>query len=213
MDAKQQNEAPENRHLPSKGDRVAIIAFLAVGAAIIAFSLYGAFLRVRELLSGEPVPIQVPFMGLEARAPIGPGGAMAPVTIDSGSVLVPSFGQGGLAAALAAAIIPALTAAAVSICLMLLARSVLRGVIFSRGNTGLVVTAGMTALVGATLGSLAEGMAVTSAMDTISGGTFSGFALWEAKPIQFVLLAFAVAIVATAFSVGSRLQRDQEGLV
>ena len=152
-------------------------------------------------------------MGLEVQAPIGPDGAMAPLAVESGTVMVPSLGQPGLTAAIAAAAIPALTVVVVAVCLMLLSWSILRGVVFSRGNTALAVTAALTALAGVTIGSLTEGMAVTAAMDTVSGGTFTGFALWERNPVQLVLLAFAAAVMATAFSVGSRLQREQEGLV
>ncbi len=198
---------------PSRGDRVSIVAFLVAGAAIIAWSIFATVMRVREVLAGTNVPVEASFIDLDAQAPIGPNGTMVPVQIDSAIVTVPHLTQPGLGAAILAPLVFAITVSVVVTCLIVLGRNALYGRIFSAGNTRLVATAGVTALVGFGIVPAVEGAVAASAIEELSDGTFHGFALLVAEPMLFVLLAFAFAIVITAYAVGARMQRDQEGLV
>src|SRR5690606_20753557 len=98
-------------------------------------------------------------------------------------------------------------------CLVLVSRSVLRGRIFSPGNTRLVVTAGIVALVGLGVAPALAGATASSALLKYSEGAFTDVSLFQVELFPFIIGAFAFATVATAFTIGARLQRETEGLV
>lgn len=198
---------------PSTGDRIGIVVFMAAGAAIVAWSAIAAVMRVVHVLLGEDIPATANFRGLEVEAPIGPGGAMLPVRIDTATVTVSQLSPAGFGAAIIAQVILFGTVATVVVCLMLLARNSLRGRIFGRGSTRLVTAAGMTALLGFGLAPVFEGMVANDAIARLSQGDFDDYAILTVEPLPFVLLAFAFSIAATAYTIGARIQRDAEGLV
>lgn len=197
---------------PSIADRIGILIFMVAGALLVIWAGFAAVMRVIEVLLGERIPVQVEFIGLDAELPIGPGGADVPVEVESATLAVPQLSSVGLFVGAAQPIVYFLTVAVIVVCMLLLSSGSLRGRIFSRRNTVLVTTAGMTALVGLVVSNLFGTMLANDALARISEGDFVGSAA-SYSPFPYVLGAFAFGIVATAYTVGARIQRDAEGLV
>ncbi|MCB1273769.1 MAG: hypothetical protein KDB25_05170 [Leucobacter sp.] len=202
-----------NDYRPSVSDRVGIIFFIIVGAVIIVWGAIAAAARISDLIRGEGIAATVGFVDTAVGAPIGPGGALLPVQLDTGTVTATELTGAGFGAAVLGQLIAFATVTTVVVCLTLLARNTLRGRIFSRSNTRLITTAGMTALVGFGLSPLFEGMVANDIIARLSNGDFQDSAVLMLEPLPFVLLAFAFGIVATAYTVGARIQRETEGLI
>lgn len=203
--------SPEYR--PSRGDRVGIYIFMVAGLAIIAWSAISTVARVFQLLLGENIQARVSLVGTTVDVPVDGTTTTIAMEIDTAFVTATHLTAAAFGAAIIAAALSFAVITTVVICLLLLARNSLRGKIFSRGNTRLVVTAGMTALVGFGLMPLFEGMVGNDIVFEASGGAFTQSAIFVAEPLPFILLAFAFGIIATAYTIGARMQRDQEGLV
>jgi len=198
---------------PSLGDRIGIIVFIVAGVAIVAWSAVAAASRIVHVLLGEDIPATARFIGVEAEAPIGPGGAMLPVQVQTATVTATHLSSAGVGGAILGQVILFGTIATVVVCLILLARNSLRGRIFSRGNTRLVTATGMTALAGFGLAPVFEGMVANDTIARLSERSFHDYAIVTVEPLPFVLLAFAFGIVSTAYTIGARIQRETEGLV
>ena len=67
---------------PSRGDRVALWLFVAVGAVIAVAVAVGAALRIGELLGGGTIRVAAEFIDQRATAPIGPDGSDVEVLLD-----------------------------------------------------------------------------------------------------------------------------------
>lgn len=202
-----------NAHRPSLGDRIGIVIFMVAGAAIVIWSGIAATLRIMQVLLGEDVQAVARFVDVEVEVPIGPGGSTVPMMLDSATVTATHLSASGFGAAIASAALGFVVVTTIVVCLILLARGSLRGLIFSRGNTRLLVTGGMAALIGFAIVSMLDQMVANDILSSLSADDFSGQAMFVAEPMPFVLLAFAFGIVATAYTIGARMQRDQEGLI
>ena len=201
-----------NSYLPSLGDRVAIILFMLAGAAIICWSGIAMVLQLVTVLSGAPLRVPATLFDVAASAPLGPGGSAVDVQLETVILTATDLSIAGTAAAAIEPVLTFLTTTIVVTCLLWLARNTLRGRIFGRGNTVLITVAGMTALVGFAVVPIFGRMVANDTLARISEGDFGGFAA-TVSPFPFILGAFIFAIVATAYTVGARLQRDAEGLV
>jgi len=197
----------------SRGDRYALLFFMLCGAVIAVGAVVQAVMRITDLAQNRDVSVLARFVGTDAEAPIGPAGSSAPVTLETAWVTVPSLPTEAQGAAIIERVVFALTVVTIVVCLLLLGRSVLRGTIFSRGNIGLVVTGGIVALVGFGVAPALAGAAASSALLDFSGGDFTGVALFQADLFPFIIGAFAFATVASAFTIGARLQKETEGLI
>lgn len=200
-------------YTPSRSDMYALLFFMLGGAIIAVGAVVQAVMRIGELAQNNDVRLLARFVDTNAEAPIGPSAASVPVELESAWVTVPSLPADAQGAAIIQEVVFVLTVVTIVTCLVLVSRSVLRGRIFSRGNTGLVVTAGMVALVGLGVTPALAGVAASSALLDSSGGAFTGTALFQVELFPFIIGAFAFATVATAFTIGARLQRETEGLV
>lgn len=202
-----------SEYRPSRSDRIGIWIFIVAGVAIVAWSAYAALMRVLQVLLGEDVPVLASFIETRAEAPIGPDGALVPVTLDTAYVTAEQLPAASVVAAIIEPLVAFLAVAVVVVCLILLARNTLRGRIFSRRNTALASTAGFTGLVGSALAPFFGNMVANGAVADISDRTFDRTTVLSIEPFPYILAAFAIAIVVTAFGIGDRLQRDAEGLV
>jgi hypothetical protein len=198
--------------IPSRADTVGIWAFMVVGIGIVAWAVIGATMRIAEALTSRDVRVLAEFSGTPAEAPIGPGGAPVTVELDRAFLFTDELPGASLVALVLAEIVFALTVAGVVACLVLLSASTLRGQVFSRRNTRLVGTAGTIGLLGAAAVPFLGNMAANGAFARISEREFDNV-IMAVDLMPFVLGAFVVAIISTAFAVGERLQRDTEGLV
>ncbi|HKH09491.1 MAG TPA: hypothetical protein VKA62_11125 [Agromyces sp.] len=196
----------------SRSDTVGIWAFMVAGIAIVAWAFVGAAMRIGQALTAERVPVLGEFAGTPAQAAIGPDGTSVTVELDRAFLLTDELPTASLVSLVLAEIAFALTVAVVVACLVLLSASTLRGRVFSRRNTRLVGTAGTVGLLGAAAVPFFGNMAANGAFARISEGDFDNVII-AVDPMPFVLGAFVVAIIGTAFAVGERLQRDTDGLV
>ncbi|HWV49795.1 MAG TPA: hypothetical protein VN035_10090 [Microbacterium sp.] len=196
---------------PSRADRFATWSFIILGAIIVGWVLVHAVLRTIDLLSPGPIDVPAEFLGTIAQAPIGEGGSDAPVALDSAVLTVAELPAASVVAGVLEQALLVATVATVVTCLILVTRGVLRGEVFSKRNTRLVATAGIVGLVGAAAVPFFGNMVANGAFSSL--GDFEEYAVMSIEPFPFVLAAFAIATVATAFTVGEKLQRETEGLV
>jgi len=196
----------------TKGDAAALWSFMVAGVAIIALAVVFAVVRIVQVLPNRDLVVAATFAGTTAQAPLGPDGAMTTVRLDSAEITVDQLPLASLWALVLQQAVGALAILVVVGCLLWLAVSVLKGTVFSRTNTVLVSTAGLTALVGWAVWSLFGTMVSNGALARISDRSFDG-AVMSITPLPYVLGGFATAIVATAFAVGDRMRRDTAGLV
>lgn len=202
-----------NEHRPSLSDRIGIVVFMVAGLGIVAWSAIASALRIMQVLLGESIPATARFIDVQIEVPIGPGGAPVQMELDTATVTAAHLSAPAFGAAVIGEILSFGTIATIVVCLVLLARNSLRGRIFGRGNTRLLTTAGMVALLGFGLTPVFRGMVSNDIVSHLSDDGFDGYAILVVEPMPFVLLAFAFGIVATAYTIGARMQRETEGLI
>ena len=196
----------------SRGDRTALLTLMIAGTILAGAVVVSAVVRAVEVLSGGPVEVPAYFADTPASAPIGVDGATVEVELDTAILRVdglPVFSTVSLLLQQAVLVVGVTT---VVVCLLLLARGVLRDRVFSRCNTALVTTAGITSLLGIAAYPFFGNMAANGAFASLSDGTFDNVVM-TFEPATFLFAAFVAALGSTVFTVGERLQRDTEGLV
>lgn len=194
----------------SRADALAMGAFVVAGVAIAAWTAWNAGARIVELVRGTDVGVVVDFMGTPVQA--AASGSAVPVALDSGTVTVPQLNSGAIAYGVMGQVAFVVTVITIVFCLVALSRQLQRGRVFGRRNTALVMTAGITGLVGFTASDFFGSMLANSAMFQLVDDPVE-IALLTVDPFTFVLAAFAIAIVGSVFTVGARLQRETEGLI
>ena len=194
----------------STGDRVALALFILVGAFIAITSVCLATVRIVELTSQATIPVSVEFIDAPAIATADE--ESFPVVLDAGVVTVTGLPATGVVPGVLGQIAFAVTAAGLVAALITLSLRILRGTVFDRTNTRLVMGAAILALVGAAAARFFDNMLAGAAMAQVTEGSFDT-AVLTVEPFPYLLGAFAAAIVGTVFVVGDRLQRDTEGLV
>ncbi|GAA2911450.1 hypothetical protein JOD62_001829 [Microbacterium keratanolyticum] len=193
----------------TRGDRIALFAFVAAGAAIAAGSAITAIARIIEIARGTDVPVLVEFTGQNAT--IAHSGGNLDLAIEQGVVLADSLDPIAIVPGILGQLTFLLTILTIVATLVLLSRNILRGRVFSRGNTRLVMIAGVGGLAGFSLAKFFDTMLANAAIAEAAPGLDN--LVMTIAPFTLILGAFAIAAVGTAFTVGDRLQRDTEGLV
>lgn len=202
----------EKERVLTTPDAVSLGVFMVAGAAIAVWSIVAAILRIIEVLPGRDVPVLAVFRDTGAQAPIGPGSSQVTVTLEQAWITASELPGASVGALVIQQIVQAGTIVTVVVCLLLLVRGMLRGTMFSRRNTALVTTAGLTALVGFALVPFFGNMGANGAFAAISERTFDNVIL-SADLMPFIVIAFVAALGSTVFTVGDRVQRETEGLV
>ncbi|GGM61902.1 DUF2975 domain-containing protein [Microbacterium saperdae] len=196
----------------SRGDAGALIGFCIAGVAIAAYITVFSISRIIALLSGTMVPVLVEFVDQPIEAPLGANGENITLELDRASITVPSLPPVAIGAGILGQIAQIVTIVVVIGCLMLLARSILTGAVFSRRNTRLVMAAGIVGLVGFAAVQFFENMLSNAAVAEVTDNAVDN-AVISIEPFTFVLAAFIISVIGTAFVIGDRLQRETEGLV
>ncbi|KQX08017.1 MULTISPECIES: DUF2975 domain-containing protein [unclassified Leifsonia] len=199
-------------HRPSRGDRIGLWTFAVAGVAIAGWAVWTAIARIIEVLPNKDVAVLAAFSGTQAMAPIGPDGAEVAVELDQAIVTAPSLPDASLAAIVIQQLVLAASVVGVVVCLIWLIRNMAVGTVFSRTNSVLVTSAGFLGIAGYFLVPFFGNMAANGAFARISDRTFDNVVI-SVAPFDLVIIAFVVALVATVFGVGERLQRDTDGLV
>jgi len=194
----------------STGDTVSLALFVIAGMAIAAWTAWNVIVRIADLVGGGPVEVLVEFIGAQADAQVG--ATVLPVELDRGVITVEGLGAAGVVPGVLGQIAFGATVVIVVGCLVALSRNILRGRVFGRANTRLVAVGGGVGLVGAAASRFFDNMLANAAMAHAIDGPFDT-AVISVEPFTFVLAAFAISVVGSAFVVGDRLQRETEGLV
>jgi hypothetical protein len=196
----------------SRGDTGALIAFCIAGAAIAAYITIFSVIRMLTLVSGAAVPVMVKFVDQPVEAPLGAGGADITLELDRAAIHAPSLPAIAVTTGVIGQVLQIVAIVVVIGCLMLLARSILSGTVFSRRNTRLVMVAGLTGLLGYAAVQFFDNMLANAAVASVTDNAFD-HAVISVEPFTFILAAFIISVIGTAFVIGDRLQRDTEGLV
>ncbi|MDY0907882.1 hypothetical protein [Microbacterium sp. CFBP9034] len=196
----------------SRADAASMIFFMLAGIAIAAGSVVAAWIRIAEVLPGTDVPVLAEFAGTMADAPIGPDGAPVPVELATAYITAPRLPAASVAALVAQPLVASIAVVTVVACLLLVTWNMLRGRIFSRVNTALVTTAGMTGLVAYGVVPGLGNMGANGAFAEVSDRTFANV-VGTVDVSGLFLVAFVAATATLVFTVGDRLRRDTEGLI
>lgn len=196
----------------SRGDAGALIAFCIAGVAIAAYITVSSVIRIITLISGTMIPVLVEFVDQPIEAPLGANGENITLELDRASITVPSLPPVAIGAGILGQLAQIVTIVVVIGCLLLLARSILTGTVFSRRNTRLVMVAGVVGLVGFAAVRFFENMLANAAVSAATDNALNN-AVMSIEPFTFILAAFVISVIGTAFVIGDRLQRETEGLV
>ncbi|MBT2483576.1 MULTISPECIES: DUF2975 domain-containing protein [unclassified Microbacterium] len=196
----------------TRGDTAALVAFCIAGLAIAAnFVVYSIF-RIVELARGTDVPVIVEFVGQPVQAPLGDGTDTITLGLDEATITAAQLPPIAAVPGIIGQVSQMITIIVVIGCLILLARSTLSGRVFSRRNTALVMTAGITGLVGFAAVRFFENMLANATVSVITDNAIEN-SIITVEPVAFILAAFIIAVIGTAFVIGDKLQRETEGLV
>lgn len=195
---------------PSLGDRVGLGIFIFAGLALTVSTAVFAAIRITEVLGPGATPVEVNFAALPAEIPAGDRGMGLEVT--SGIIRVRDLSTASLFAGIAGPALTTLVTATIAFCLIVLAVSIMRGHIFNKRNSRLVVTAGITGLLGFAAVNLFNTMLANETLALISGNEVESI-VFSVQPGTYLLAAFVIALVSSVFVIGERMQRDTEGLV
>ena len=202
----------KNRTL-SRGDIGSMIGFCISGALIAAYITVFSVIRIIELARGVDVPVLVEFAGPvnTVDIPLRTGGTL-PATLDSATIVAPELPAIGAVPGIIGQVLQIVTVIVVIGCLILLARATVQGRVFGRRSTALVATAGITGLLGFAAVRFFDNMLANATVARITDNGVDN-AIISVEPFTFIPAAFVIALIATVFSIGDRLQRDTEGLV
>ncbi|CAH0253937.1 hypothetical protein SRABI76_03313 [Microbacterium oxydans] len=195
----------------SRGDAAALIGFCIAGLAIATFVVVFSILRIIELARGVDVPVLVVFTDTPVQIPLADGDSVTGA-LDRAMLTASSLPPIATGAGIIGQVVQAVTIVAVIGCLILLARSILSGRVFSRRNTVLVMTAGLTGLVGFAAVQFFDNMLANATVAVVTDNRIDN-AVISVEPFTFILAAFILSVIGTVFVIGERLQRETEGLV
>ncbi len=195
----------------SRGDRWSIVAFAMAGLVIAVWIVAQTTGRIIELARGVDVPVAVDFLDTTVDVALTDGSDSVPVRLDGGVLTAPQLTPIATVPGILGQIALAVTVLMVIGCLLLLARSILRGQVFSRRNTVLATLAGATGLLGSAAARFFDNMLANATVSQVTDNRLDT-AVLTVEPLIWVLAAFAIAVIGTAFSVGERLQRDNASL-
>lgn len=197
---------------PTTADRIGLGFLMGVVALLGASRLAAAIARIVSFAGDGPHQFPVTPLDTSATVSFDAAGTPTDVLITAGTLTVTELSGAETGLLIAQEIVAALAIATVVVTLIMLGRNTLRGAIFRRSNTALIVTAGFAAVFGIALSGFIGQMASNEVISRLSAGSPAVYGA-QGDPIPYFLGAFAIGIVATAYSVGARIQRETEGLV
>jgi hypothetical protein len=195
----------------SRGDRGGIIGFSIAGFIIAAWISATAIMRIIVLASGTSVPVAVQFVDKVTEIPLADGAGTVPIELDRGILVAPQLTPIAIVPGILGQLALIITVVTVIGCLLLLSRSIIGGQVFSRRNTRLVTTASITGLLGFAAVQFFDNMLANATVNIVTDNKLDTVVI-SVEPFTFVLAAFIVSVIATAFTVGDRLQREKATL-
>jgi len=194
-----------------RADTASMWVFSVLGIAIAGATCVMAANRVFEFFRDAPVDVPVQFSGAESQIAPG-GGATYALEIQTAIIQAESLPAVAVVAGIAQAVILALVVVTIIFALLRLSVRAVRGDVFGKTSTLLVLVAGLTGLIGTVVAELLGGILAIEAFAVAPAGMLSNVMV-SLDVFPYIIAAFAVALIATVFGVGERLQRETEGLV
>lgn len=196
----------------SRWDLLGLWLYIAIGAAFVVWTTVSAAVRIIEVIPNRDVRVFAKFSGTMGEAPVGPNGSPVPLELGSGYLIAPELPVASVIALVLEQLVIIVAVATVVVCFLLLQRNVIRGRVFSTGNTVLVATASVVGYAGVIGAPFFANMGANGAFAWISDRTFENTGISADISLIFGI-PFVAALLLTVFTVGERLQRDTKGLV
>lgn len=198
-------------HPLKPADRGALWFLIVIGAAVAITSIAFNVMRIFEVLLGEAIRVTA---DLSNYAPtfLNETDQGLPITIDSATFTVPHLPDDALIAAIVQPSLLILMTLGISVAFAVLARNVVRGRVFSYANTVALATGWGFAVVGFVPQPALQWRVATGALEEFGFEATQMLAL-HFQPFPFIALVIMLAITMHAFSTGTKLQRETEGLV
>lgn len=193
-----------------RDERRLAIGAVGIGAAsAIAIAATATSNLVRDLSGG--LSFSAPFMGDEAELPIGPDGAGVAVRVQEATISAPETPLISVVSHIVAVAGGALAMLVVVACLTWLCLNISRARIFDRANERLLSACAAATGLGWLVSLLFGTMTINGAFASISDGDYDNVL----AEVNFtpLIATFVFGVLAAAFRVGSRLQKETEGLV
>ncbi len=204
-------EHMDDRTQLDKADRIGMYGSVAIVLIGIGIAIASAVARLREVWSGQDVPVAVPLRGETAALPLGPDGANVQATIEVATVVVPDPAPATLFALYAQPIWGVLVISAGLIVAAMFFLRLARGRAFTTGAARLAFIGAGIVTVGWFGSNLLSNMTINGAMSAVSDYTYEAVTFEvELTPVIGVLVLSAIG---AALQLGERLQRETEGLV
>lgn len=195
----------------SLSNRADIYATIGVGIIVAVFTIVTTTLRIISIVPNLDIPVLVPFADTTADLPIGPGGSLVTVAVETATVTASHLAATTVVSLVLSEIVGALTVLAVTTLICLLCRNMLSGTMFSRTNSRLVTASSFTIVVGWGLGTILTTMGVNGTFGALSDYSYDNV-IFTMNWLPFVF-AMTLGALALAFRAGERMQRDTDGLV
>lgn len=195
----------------TRDDRWSTLGTVVMAVVFACATIVLAAMEITRILTSDPVSLLVPFSGEPAQLPIGPGGEMREVLVESAVVDAPGIPGISYAALVAEVAVTALTILGVLACVAVLCINIARTRVFAHANTVSLTTAALVIAIGWGISTLLSAMAINGAFAAISDREYNNV-LFEANLLPLAGV-FVLGALAAAFKVGEKLTRDTEGLV
>jgi len=211
----------DERPVMSRTDRFALGATAALAGLVALGAAVGGVLSVVQALRDDPLTISG-FELVNARAPevTEPAEQVTAAWYDSATLSVANLPDSARWLFAGHSAVMALSVVGVSLALLWLALRVLRTRPFGRSVTAALVTSALLIIIGGTAAQLLEAAGRAAVVDhlgpAVTGGAGSGESLLAfglSVDLAPISVGMALAVVALAFQIGARMQRDTEGLV
>ena len=195
---------------PRATDRAALGLTVVIGAGVTVWTVVQAVISLAAIIPNRNVPVTASFADTPATLPLGPGGAAVEVVTQQAVIEVSGLIPIVYVSLILAEVVYALTVIVAILCACLVIRNLIRGRAFVLANLGLVGVATIAVGLGFILTWLFSTMGANGAVASL-GGDYenSGSGI---DPLVIFGLA-ALGALTAAFQVGTRLQKETEGLV
>lgn len=216
----------DERPVMARGDRVALGATVAVAVLVAVGAAVGGVTSAVQAMRDDPLSL-ARFPLVNARTPefTQPFGQVDEARYESVTLTVSGLPASVRWLFAAQSVVTALAVVGVSLALVWLAVRVLRGRPFGRSMTAALVTSAVLVIVGGTANQLFGaagnaavvdhlGTAITGGADTARPEGYEGLTAYALDlSLAPIGVGMALAVIALAFRIGARMQRDTEGLV
>lgn len=210
------NELKLGLHPLSTADRAGLWSLIVIGAAIAIVNIALSVMRIFEVLLGESISVTADLSDYEPMMILEDGKGF-PISIDTVTFHAERLPTDAAIAAIAQPALLILMTLGIAAAFGYLARNILRGRVFSRGNTAALVTAWSFGIVGMLPQPFLQWVVAAGALEEAGipdlGANPAEVLSLQFSPFPFIALLIMIAITTHAFSVGTKIQRETEGLV